>query len=80
MLHRALASDKLNLKSRVQTLVQFIFNTGFITAHLAEMNYDANKLPLGKLAKKTILNGFEVLKVRRPYDYQAAILPACLLL
>lgn len=47
-----------------QDLIQFIFNTGFINAHLAEMNYDANKLPLGKLAKNTILNGFGVLKVR----------------
>ena len=47
----------------VQTLVQFIFNTSFISAHLAEMNYDANKLPLGKLAKNTILAGFAVLKV-----------------
>jgi poly [ADP-ribose] polymerase len=47
----------------VQTLVQFIFNANFINAHLAEMNYDANKLPLGKLAKSTILNGFAVLKV-----------------
>ena len=27
------------------------------------MNYDANKLPLGKLAKATILNGFAALKV-----------------
>ncbi|KAF8323020.1 PARP-domain-containing protein [Clavulina sp. PMI_390] len=44
------------------TLIQFIFNTSFITAHLAEMNYDANKLPLGKLAKTMILSGFEVLK------------------
>lgn len=27
------------------------------------MNYDAHKLPLGKLAKNTILNGFAALKV-----------------
>ncbi|QRV91511.1 ribosomal protein L16p/L10e [Ceratobasidium sp. AG-Ba] len=31
-------------------------------AALSEMNYDANKLPLGKLAKSTILNGFTALK------------------
>lgn len=31
-------------------------------AHLKELNYDANKLPLGKLAKSTILQGFSVLK------------------
>jgi len=29
---------------------------------LQEMNYDSNKLPLGKLAKSTILNGFSTLK------------------
>lgn len=34
-----------------------------IDAHLSSMNYDANKLPLGKLAKSTILNGFAALKV-----------------
>ena len=31
-------------------------------AVLSSMNYDANKLPLGKLAKSTILNGFGALK------------------
>lgn len=50
----------------IQSLMKFMFNTGFINAHLAEMNYDARKLPLGKLAKSTILNGFGVLKVRSP--------------
>lgn len=29
---------------------------------MAELNYDANKLPLGKLSKATILRGFEQLK------------------
>ncbi|KAF8320542.1 poly polymerase catalytic domain-containing protein [Cantharellus anzutake] len=47
---------------QVQRLVEFIFNSSFINAHLQEMNYDANKLPLGKLAKSTILNGFTALK------------------
>ena len=31
---------------------------------LSAMNYDANKLPLGKLSKNTILSGFAALKVR----------------
>jgi len=55
---------ELKAPPEIQTLVQFIFNTSNITAHLAEMNYDANKLPLGKLAKTTILAGFTVLKVQ----------------
>ncbi|KAJ7226070.1 poly polymerase catalytic domain-containing protein [Mycena pura] len=36
--------------------------TSIIDATLSSMNYDANKLPLGKLAKSTILNGFAALK------------------
>ena len=31
-------------------------------AHLAALNYDVNKQPLGKLAQSTILQGFQALK------------------
>ena len=31
-------------------------------AHLAALNYDINKQPLGKLAQSTILQGFQALK------------------
>ncbi|THH26583.1 hypothetical protein EUX98_g7607 [Antrodiella citrinella] len=50
------------LADEVQELCRIIFSTKFIDAHLSSMNYDANKLPLGKLAKGTILNGFAALK------------------
>jgi hypothetical protein len=30
---------------------------------MAEMNYDVDKLPLGKLSKRTIEQGYEQLKV-----------------
>ncbi|CAE6521178.1 unnamed protein product [Rhizoctonia solani] len=43
-------------------LASLIFSVSLIQAALSEMNYDANKLPLGKLAKSTILNGFTALK------------------
>lgn len=43
-------------------LVGMIFSVSLMQAALSEMNYDANKLPLGKLAKSTILNGFSALK------------------
>ncbi|CUA76808.1 poly [Rhizoctonia solani] len=43
-------------------LANLIFSVSLIQAALSEMNYDANKLPLGKLAKSTILNGFTALK------------------
>jgi poly [ADP-ribose] polymerase len=33
-----------------------------VTNALTEMNYDARKLPLGKLAKSTLLQGFAALK------------------
>lgn len=33
-----------------------------VEATLSSMNYDANKLPLGKLSKNTILSGFAALK------------------
>ncbi|KAL1740847.1 PARP-1-like protein [Schizophyllum fasciatum] len=50
------------LDAAVQDLCKLIFNTALIDAHLSSMNYDANKLPLGKLSKNTILQGFTALK------------------
>ncbi|KAI0770930.1 poly polymerase catalytic domain-containing protein [Trametes elegans] len=50
------------LSPEIQTLCRLIFNSSLMDAHLSSMNYDANKLPLGKLAKSTILNGFAALK------------------
>ncbi|KAF9072659.1 PARP-domain-containing protein, partial [Rhodocollybia butyracea] len=50
------------LKPEVQDFCRLIFNTKFFEATLSEMNYDANKLPLGKLSKSTILKGFAALK------------------
>ncbi|KZV95622.1 PARP-domain-containing protein [Exidia glandulosa HHB12029] len=46
----------------LQSLVKLMFNSSLIDAALSSMNYDANKLPLGKLAKNTILKGFAALK------------------
>ncbi|EIM92706.1 PARP-domain-containing protein [Stereum hirsutum FP-91666 SS1] len=53
---------KSTLAQELQTVCRLIFNKSLIDAHLSSMNYDANKLPLGKLAKSTILNGFSALK------------------
>ncbi|KAJ7102466.1 poly polymerase catalytic domain-containing protein [Mycena belliarum] len=50
------------LEPEVQELCRLIFSTTIIDATLSSMNYDANKLPLGKLAKSTILKGFAALK------------------
>ncbi|KAJ7151580.1 poly polymerase catalytic domain-containing protein [Mycena filopes] len=50
------------LEPEIQELCNLIFSTSIIDATLSSMNYDANKLPLGKLAKSTVLNGFAALK------------------
>src|SRR5690349_23090338 len=39
-----------------------IFNTKMMDQQMMELDYDAKKMPLGKLAKATILGGYEVLK------------------
>ncbi|EXJ72418.1 uncharacterized protein A1O5_04922 [Cladophialophora psammophila CBS 110553] len=46
----------------VQRLMELIFNLQFFNNTMADLNYDANKMPLGKLSKKTLLKGYEVLK------------------
>ena len=50
------------LPSATQDLMGLIFNTQYWTANLASLNYDTNKLPLGKLSKTTITRGFQALK------------------
>ncbi|KAJ3481381.1 hypothetical protein NLI96_g7694 [Meripilus lineatus] len=51
------------LDPEIKSLCNLIFSTKLMDATLSSMNYDANKLPLGKLAKSTILNGFAALKL-----------------
>ena len=53
------------LPKEIQDLCNLIFSTRLMDAHLKSMQYDANKLPLGKLSKSTIMNGFAALKVSR---------------
>ena len=50
------------LSSPVQALLKLIFNQNFIAASMADMNYDANKMPLGKLSRRTLEHGFTALK------------------
>ncbi|KAF9361508.1 Poly [ADP-ribose] polymerase 2 [Mortierella sp. NVP85] len=50
------------LHPKVQNIVELIFNTNMMTSQMKELDYDAEKMPLGKLAKSTILQGYEVLK------------------
>lgn len=53
---------KSTLEPAVQQLMQLIFNQQYFNATMSSLNYDANKLPLGKLSKATILRGFQALK------------------
>lgn len=50
------------LPRSVQRLMELIFNQQFFADTMRELDYDANKLPLGKLSKRTLEKGFEVLK------------------
>lgn len=50
------------LPRAVQGLMALIFNQDFFASTMLEMSYDANKLPLGKLSKRTLSAGFQKLK------------------
>ena len=50
------------LPKPVQRLMQLIFNKGYFADTMTEMNYDADKLPLGQLSKRTLQRGLEALK------------------
>lgn len=53
---------KSALEPAVQELMKLIFNQQYFDATMSSLNYDANKLPLGKLSKATITRGFQALK------------------
>ncbi|KAF4969972.1 hypothetical protein FSARC_2874 [Fusarium sarcochroum] len=50
------------LEKPVQELMELIFNQKYFQDAMSSLNYDANKLPLGKLSKTTITRGFQQLK------------------
>lgn len=50
------------LPAAIQNLISFIFNQAYFLETMAQMSYDAKKLPLGKLSKRTLMMGFETLK------------------
>ncbi|KAF9877171.1 hypothetical protein CkaCkLH20_05437 [Colletotrichum karsti] len=55
-------AKKCTLPKPVEELMGLIFNMGYFASAMSSMDYDANKLPLGKLSKGTILRGFQTLK------------------
>lgn len=50
------------LHPAVQSLMNLIFDMQLFKNTMASLDYDAIKMPLGKLSKKTLLKGYEVLK------------------
>ncbi|KAM0804195.1 putative poly-ribose polymerase [Usnea florida] len=50
------------LPKSVQRLMQLIFNQQYFADTMRELDYDAEKLPLGKLSKRTLERGYEILK------------------
>lgn len=59
---RPVKTPESNLTKPVQKLMELIFNQEYFAASLNEMSYDAQKLPLGKLSKRTLMMGYEKLK------------------
>jgi poly [ADP-ribose] polymerase len=53
---------KCTLEPPIQSLMELIFNQKHFAKTMESLNYDVNKLPLGKLSKATITKGFEILK------------------
>src|SRR5271170_7726041 len=56
------ASIESKLPGPVQRLMKLIFNQQYFNDTMAALDYDADKMPLGKLSKRTLLQGYEVLK------------------
>lgn len=50
------------LPKPTQRLIELIFNQNHFNATLEGIGYNANKLPLGKLSKTTLKQGFEHLR------------------
>jgi poly [ADP-ribose] polymerase 2/3/4 len=53
---------KSTLPKPVQDLMELIYNINLMKQQMTEIGYDANKLPLGKLGKETLTQGYEILK------------------
>ncbi|KAH7372863.1 hypothetical protein KP509_17G025400 [Ceratopteris richardii] len=56
------APKESKLESRIAQFVKLICNIDMMKEQMMEIGYDANKMPLGKLSKATILKGYEALK------------------
>ena len=53
---------KSNLPKKVQDLMKFIFDMNLVEKNMINVGYDANKMPLGRVSKDTLANGYLALK------------------
>ncbi|KAH8489158.1 hypothetical protein H0E87_024708 [Populus deltoides] len=58
----AIQPRETQLESRIAKFISLICNVSMMKQQMMEIGYNANKLPLGKLSKSTILKGYDVLK------------------
>ncbi|PIA61335.1 hypothetical protein AQUCO_00300704v1 [Aquilegia coerulea] len=54
--------QETQLESRIAKFISLICNISMMKQQMMEIGYNAEKLPLGKLSKSTILKGYDVLK------------------
>ncbi|RFU72947.1 poly polymerase polyadp-ribose synthetase [Trichoderma arundinaceum] len=59
---KGVKSAECTLQNEVKSLMELIFNQQYFQDTMTALNYDTNKLPLGKLSKATIIQGFRHLK------------------
>ncbi|KAF2400610.1 poly-ribose polymerase [Trichodelitschia bisporula] len=58
----AARTPESKLAKPVQQLMELIFNPFYMNSVMQDLNYDARKLPLGKLSKRTLERGYLCLK------------------
>lgn len=59
---RSSSPAKCTLAPALKSLMELVFNQQYIDSTMADMNYDAMKMPLGKLSHSTITRGYQALK------------------
>lgn len=57
-------TEPSKLLGPVQDLMRLIFNQKYFDQVMAHLDYDAKKMPLGRLSKRTLAQGYQALKVR----------------
>lgn len=54
--------EKSKLPTTVKKLIELIFDIKMMNKQMIQIGYNTKKMPLGKLAKKSIEKGYEILK------------------